>query len=82
MAAGHVDPSITGDTIRQREVLAAIRARGLSLHRLHGDSRAVRLSGPGLHVIASDLAALALSDLEPPSGAEIQARVRQLNEDR
>jgi hypothetical protein len=79
MAAGHVDPSITGDTTRQRAVLAEVRKRGLSLHRVHRDGRALRLTGPGVFMTVCDLAALSLSDLGAPSGPEVKGRMRTIN---
>lgn len=49
-------------------VLAAIRARpGLSLHRLHRDRSALRLTGPNIHVTVASLSSLSLDDLEAPS---------------
>ncbi|WP_144290187.1 hypothetical protein [Ideonella sp. A 288] len=61
----YVDPSVTAETIRERQVLAAIRRRGLSLHRLHRDGRAVRVTGPGVYVTACNLGSVSLSDLAP-----------------
>ena len=76
--AGHIDSSITAGSKREAAVLDAIRARGLTLHRLHRDGRALRLSGPGIFLTVADLGALSLHDLEPPTGAEIMARTRTI----
>jgi hypothetical protein len=77
--SAHVCPSIVPTGRRETELLAAIRARGLSLHRVHRDGAAIRLTGPGVHVIAAGLASLWLTDLAPPSGAEIKALMRVIN---
>lgn len=66
--AGHIDPSIRPDTKREGAVLDLIRRRGLSLHRLHRDGRALRLSGPGIFLTVADLGALSFHDLEAPNG--------------
>ena len=63
MNGGYIDPHYVPDTVREREVLAAIRARGLSLHRLHADGRAVRISGPGVWLLAAELKNVTLADL-------------------
>lgn len=75
---GHIDPSIQPDTKRQAAVLDVIRARGLSLHRLHRDGRALRLCGPGIFLTVADLGALSFHDLEAPTGPEITARTQTL----
>ena len=63
---GHIDPSLGKPVgLKERQLFAAIRARGLTLHRLHAGRAAVRLTGPGVHVTAANLAALTLGDLEP-----------------
>lgn len=77
MSRGFVDPSITADSVRQSHTLAAIRARpGLSLHRLHRDGTALRLTGPNVHVLVSSLANLSEADLDAPSAGELNARAR------
>lgn len=63
----YVDPSIVPSTQRQREVLAEIKKRGLTLHRLHAEGSAVRLIGPGVYVTASAFGVLMPADLEPAS---------------
>lgn len=77
---GYVDPTITADTKRQRIVLDAIRARGLSLHRLHRDGNTLRLTGPGVFVLVGGLSPLSLTDLDAPSDSELRARARLLLE--
>lgn len=65
-AIGWIDPSVRPDTLRGRQVLAEIRRKGLSLHRLHLDhTRAVRVTGPGIHVVAASFESLTLADLNP-----------------
>jgi hypothetical protein len=68
MSRGFVDPTITPNSVRASYVLAAIRARpGLSLHRLHRDRGALRLTGPNIHVTVASLSSLSMDDLEAPS---------------
>ncbi len=74
-ARGFVDPSITADTVRASQVLAAIRARGLSLHRLNPKGPALRLTGLDIHVTVANLASLGLQDLRAPTRNELTARV-------
>lgn len=63
---GYVDPTLGPPVgLKERQLFAAVRARGLALHRLHADRAAVRLTGPGVHVVAASLSALTLHDLEP-----------------
>ena len=63
---GYVDPSLgKPETLKERQLLAAVRAKGLTLHRLHARGTAVRLTGPGVHVLAASLSALTLNDTEP-----------------
>lgn len=78
MAAGHIDPTITAGSRREADVLDAIRARGLTLHRLHRDGRALRLTGHGIFLTVADLGALSLHDLKPPTGAEIARRTQTI----
>jgi hypothetical protein len=62
--SNYVDPTYEPSTVHERQVLAAIRARGLNLHRLHADGRAVRVSGPGgIWILAAELKSVSLSDL-------------------
>lgn len=58
MIAGYVDPSLgPATTDHEREVYAAVVARGYCLHRLHASTRAVRLTGPGgAHITATSIA--------------------------
>jgi hypothetical protein len=65
---GFIDPTVKGDTVRERAILAAARERGLSIHRCHAKGTAIRLSGPGVNVLASGLGALSLVDLQPAVG--------------
>ena len=64
--AGYVDPALGApQTAKERALFAAVRARGLALHRLHADRTAVRLTGPGVHITAASLSALTLQDIDP-----------------
>lgn len=67
VAAGHVCPSITANSKREMALLATIRTRGLTLLRCHRDGRALRLTGPNVHILVTDLASLTLDDLNPPT---------------
>lgn len=63
---GYVDPSLgKPETLKERQIFAAVRARGLTLHRLHAGRPAVRIVGPGVHITAANLSALTLQDIEP-----------------
>lgn len=63
---GYVDPSLgKPETLKDRQIFDAVRARGLTLNRLHAGRAAVRLTGPGIHVTAASLSALTLQDLLP-----------------
>lgn len=64
---GYVDPTIVASSARERRLLEAIKARGLMLHRLHSAGSALRLSGPGVFVMAATLGSLAFDDLEAGS---------------
>jgi hypothetical protein len=65
---GHVDPDVaaavpTTDR-RLQALLRVIRARGFTLARLPGSTRAVHLSGPGgTSVKAADVRSLTVADL-------------------
>lgn len=60
---GHVESGIEPRTRRERQVLDAVRGRvGFRLMR-HGTRGAVRLEGPGVSLLVSDLAALSVDDL-------------------
>ena len=64
--------------MRQGYLLAAIRAKGLNLHRVHRDGKALRLTGPGVFITAAGLGSIAESDLEVPTAGELHSRVAQL----
>lgn len=69
MTPGHVDPeiaaSVPASNRRLLQLLRAVQGRaGYSLRR-HGRGHAVHLSGPGISVVVSELAALSLADLRP-----------------
>jgi hypothetical protein len=63
---GYVDPSIEPRSVRERKLLAEIRARGLRLERLPGSRTGVRLVGPEIDVRACGLHSLFDQDLLPP----------------
>lgn len=77
---GYIDPGIVPSNRREAAVLAAIRARGLSLHRVHRDGRSLRLTGPDISILVDGLAPLSLHDLDPPTEAELKARARLLSQ--
>lgn len=64
---GYVDPTLgPPQTLQERTLYEAVRKGGLALHRLHANSRAVRLTGPGgVHITAASIAVIKLSDIEP-----------------
>lgn len=53
--------------MRELKLVALIRSRGLTLHRVHRDGRALRLIGPGVHVLVADLAHLTAEDCARPT---------------
>lgn len=65
--AGHIDPDViaraTND--RTRAVIDHCRKNGISVHKLHRDGGACRLSGPGVDLIAADFNHLSTRDLQP-----------------
>jgi len=63
---GHVCPSLgPADTEQKRALFAAVLKHGMTLHRLHANSRAVRLTGPGgVHIVAESLAWIKTKDVE------------------
>lgn len=63
----YVDPTLgPPQTLQERARYDAVRKHGLTLHRLHANSRAVRLIGPGgVHITAASIALIKLSDIEP-----------------
>jgi hypothetical protein len=76
MSGGYVDPRVEAMATsgRERALLAEIRARGLALHRLHADGPAIRVTGPGVWIMAGSLATLAFDDLRPADPAEVARR--------
>lgn len=48
----YIDPTVEPSTARERDLLAEIVHRGLSLHRVHATG-AVHVHGPGVYVLAS-----------------------------
>ena len=71
----YIDPRIVADTARERATLAAIRARGLSAHKLHAAGAALRIVGPGVWLTVSALRDVTPFDLEP---CRTDAEVRRL----
>jgi hypothetical protein len=57
---------IEASTNRERELLAEIRRLGLTVQKLQGKGDAVRVFGPGVHITASRLGAIAIFELRPP----------------
>lgn len=75
---GYIAPGIAPDTLRQAEVLRHIAATpGLCLERI-GRAGALRLTGPGVCVIMSDLGALSLADLKAPTEEQLESRAKVL----
>lgn len=60
-----IDSSIVPRTDRERQLLEQIKRLGLGLHRVRPGSKAVRLTGPGVHVIAASLDRITADDLWP-----------------
>lgn len=60
---GFVDPAIVPRGPSDQQLLARIRKRALSLHKV---GAAVRLTGPGVFVLAAGLGSLHISDLDDP----------------
>ena len=79
MSRGYIDSSIEPGSVRQGYLLAAIRAKGLTLHRVHRDGKALRLTGPGVFITAAaGLGSIDESDLEPPGAGELHTRTAKL----
>ena len=72
---GYIDPAIVPRGPSDQQMLARIRKRGLSLHKV-GES--VRLTGPGVFVLAAGLGSIHTTDLAPPSNSEIAALAYRL----
>lgn len=64
----YVDPSLTPETGRQRAIADLVQARGLWLVRVRPGHYAVRLTGPGVHVVAASFDRLSEMDCHPPTG--------------
>lgn len=62
-----IDPHVvaSASTPRERQVLDLVRKRNLSIHRIHRDGTAIRISGVGVHITVVALGAVALADLLP-----------------
>ena len=63
---GYIDPTVMATNPSEQQLLDALRERGFSLHRVHRDGTALRISGPGLFLLLSDLGNARLEDL--PAG--------------
>lgn len=63
----HICPTIEASAItpKHREIIRHCRKHGVSIHRLHRDGPACRLSGPGVDLTVCDLSSVTLHDLEP-----------------
>ena len=76
MMRSYVDPGIEPRSNRDADLLRLIARRaGMRLER-HGAGLLLR--GPGVHVVAADLASFSSADLAAPSHAEILTRARML----
>lgn len=69
----YVDPTVTASatTRRERQLLELIRRRGLSVHRLHRDGHAVRVTGPGVYLTACSLDSVSITDIVPDNSNRI-----------
>jgi hypothetical protein len=65
MTGGYIDPRIVPDTQREHALLAEVRRRGLSAHRLHRDGGAIRVTGGGVWLTVAALRDISPSDLDP-----------------
>lgn len=70
---GYIEAGIEANSNREAAMLAAIRARGLSLRRLHRDGKSLRLTGPNIFVTVAGLGHLQLSDLDAPTPTELRS---------
>lgn len=70
--ACYIDPDVQrqATTERQRAVIEYCRRHGISVHRLHRDGTACRLSGPGVDLITADITHLSTRDLEPVNSVQ------------
>lgn len=61
----HIDPWIaaSASTPKERRLLDFCRAKGLSVHRVHAEGKAVRISGPGVYVLAASFDTLSTEDV-------------------
>lgn len=65
-ATGCIDPSfLPARTRQEQDVFDQVMRQGLALHRLHADTRAVRVTGPGVHITAEGLHWIKVRDFEP-----------------
>lgn len=63
---GFIDPTLQpARTVQEQTIFNIVAQRGLSLHRLHAGTRAVRVTGPGVHITAEGLHWLKPADFEP-----------------
>ena len=63
---GYIDPTLQpARTVQEQTIFDLVIRRGLTLHRLHAGTRAVRLIGPGIHVTAEGLHWIKPADFEP-----------------
>ena len=74
-AAGYIDPSfLPARTRQEQEVFDQVMRQGLALHRLHADTRAVRVTGPGVHITAEGLHWIKVRDFEPFNGEVVRGQ--------
>lgn len=63
---GFIDPSLLpAKSAQEQAVFDQVIRQGLALHRLHAGTRAVRVTGPGVHITAEGLHWVKARDLEP-----------------
>ncbi len=72
---GYIDPAIVPRGPSDLQLFARIRKHGLSLHKV---GEAVRLTGPGVFVLAAGLGSIHTTDLAPPSSSEVAALAHRL----
>lgn len=65
MVSGYVDPTLGPPrTEQQRALFATVLRLGLCLHRVHANTEAVRLTGPGVHIVAASAAWINVMDIQ------------------
>ena len=70
---GYIDPSLLpAKSAQEQAVFDQVLRHGLALHRLHADTRAVRVTGPGVHITAEGLWWLKERDFEPFNGEVVR----------